>query len=358
MRVMGYSYNNVLEETFARLAKTPGVEVIDDARSADHFLLWQDVRGACLTLAEINRSYLQKPLTVVQHGRGAMRDYLPPNSFPALADTLCVWGQAEADYLRRAGLESRTKVTGSPLANHLKGVKRLRTRQEKEGVNVLFVPVITDHEQPENLITYYRLKQIELDHCIERLEAAKDKLKESWHSWHVEPGCVTDGSIPHRVLTSNFRLITKLAQGAHDKPLYQGNILSTHPSNRTHLAETLKLLAYADVVIGMEEGTLQLLAMALDIPVVIVDDFRYHTYAGVDYRTVEMIRTSGAVHTDLAHLRETLDDVLAHPERLRAEREEAVERELCPKGIQDPVAEILDVVTSSSKRSTVQEVSV
>ena len=358
MRIFGFDANGVLTETFDRLRKTPGIELTDDARSADHFLFWQDVRGGCLTVCELNRDYMGKPVTLVQHGRGAMRDYLPPNSFQALADTLCVWGEADADHLRRAGYGSRARITGSPLKNLLKG-RAQRSRKDKEGLNILYVPIIADHEQPENLINFYHLKRLELDRCIERLETAKQPLKDlGWNAWNLQPGTVTDGTIPWSVLNSEFRIITKLAQGFHDASLYYGHKLTTYPHNRVHQAETLKLLECADVVVAVEEGTLPLLAMALDIPVVIIDGFQYHNYGGVDYSTVEMIRTRGATYTDLAHLRATLEYSLSHPEHLRAERQEVVERELCPKGIQDPVAEIIDVVTSNARLSNAQKVEV
>ena len=77
------------------------VNCVNDPREADVLILWQDVRGSMKTLCDINRDYLGKPVVIVQHGRGATRDYLEPNNFKLTADRICVWGQKEADRMAR-----------------------------------------------------------------------------------------------------------------------------------------------------------------------------------------------------------------------------------------------------------------
>ena len=79
MKAFVQDFNNVLSDVKSR------VNLVRDPREADVLILWQDVRGSMRTLCDINQEYMKKPVVVVQHGRGATRDYLEPNNFKLLS---------------------------------------------------------------------------------------------------------------------------------------------------------------------------------------------------------------------------------------------------------------------------------
>ena len=93
MKAYAADFNNILRDLKSMVNLEP------DPRKADVIILWQDVRGAYSEIARINSLYDKKPVIVVQHGRGAMRDYNEPNNFPMHADKVCVWGEKEISYL-------------------------------------------------------------------------------------------------------------------------------------------------------------------------------------------------------------------------------------------------------------------
>ncbi len=85
-----------------------------------------------------------------------------------------------------------------------------------------------------------------------------------------------------------------------------------------------------DVVIGLDEGTTEVFAYGHDVPVIIVDGFKYRQFRpnGKDYKTIEPYITEAAVHTDIAGLKDAVEYALAHPEHKREERRRVSEAEL------------------------------
>jgi hypothetical protein len=242
--------------------------------------------------------------------------------------------------LERAGYKDRAVITGSPLVSFLK------TKEEHDGKNIIFVPVITSHEEPENILTYWKLKQVELNKSSKRIEKNFDKLKSSWNAWEVEPTSATEGSIPYYNFNKDWRLIAKIVP-LHDKRLYLGDVVNTTPINKTHLADCISVLSFADCVVGMEEGTFQLLAMAMGVPCVMVDGFKYTIYGDIDYSSVEMIKTDGVRRVKLPDLEKTIDEELANPDGLKEQREKIVRDELWD-GKTDPITNIVNVVKEIS----------
>lgn len=330
------NFNGVLDDVM----KSEEFEFVTDARDADVLVLWQDIRGDMLELCKINDEYLHKPVVVVQHGRGATRDYLPPNSFKSYATKYCCWGQKEYDRLQKAGFGDKAIITGSPL------IKRLRPREIHDGKNIIFVPVITTHEEPENIITYWELKKIELSKAQDVLRKHSKELKDMWHSWVIDPDSVTADSIPYHILNKGWRVLTK-ATSVHDKRLYIGDMVSSLQHNKSHIDDCTKLLTMMDCVVGNEEGTFQLLAMAMDIPCVMVEGFSYKNYGGVDYTTIEVIKTDGTVWCDDKDLEKIIDQELNEPSRLKDKRKKVVEDEFGDVN-SNPVQNIINVIKEVS----------
>jgi len=312
-------------------------EWVLDPRDSDCLVLWQDVRGEMLELCKINEQHMKKPVVVVQHGAAATRDYQAPENFKMYATKFCCWGEHDKERLEKAGLGDRAVVTGSPLLNHLKPTE-LHTDK-----NIVFCPIVSMHEEPANLITFYELKKIELDFSQRMMKQHKEKLRDTWNAQILNPDSPVNSTIPYYDINKNWRLISKLTP-IHDKSLYLGSVTMTSQDNATHIEDCVKLLTQTDVVVGMVEGTFQLLAMAMDIPSVICDEWEFKTYGeGIDYSKSELVQTDASVYSNLRHLRKTIERELANPHRLASERTKVVNRELGDI-IQDPVKNIIKTV--------------
>lgn len=338
MKAYVVNFNGVLDGVLASLRQSG--EVTDSPHDADVFVLWQDVRGAPLELARIAKEHLGKPVVVVQHGRGATRDYGAPNAFPLLADHICVWGEAEKARLVSFAIHpDKITVTGCPLFSRLR--PRI-PRQKRDGTNVLFVPIIAEHEEPENLLVFATLKKWEQDRFIESLYEKFPKLKESWATEenNYRRKQRPDGTFENvlwqkriinglpRGVTYDRGLINVKLTGVHDLPQYMAPVVATRPDDPRHVDVTAELLANTDAMVCLEEGTMQLLASALDIPIIRADIFKYGMYGGIDYSGIEMIRTNACYGTNkLDKIPGLLSHALSHPEELRKARIKVCEHE-------------------------------
>lgn len=331
-----WDFNNVLMEVEKR------IETTRNPHEADVLILWQDVRGGCRELAQHAKDYLNKPVVVVQHGRGATRDYLEPNNFPMLADKMCLWGPAEVNRLNQANLGKRAVVTGSPLAQWIKDIPK---RVETDKKIVVFTPVITTHEEVDNVNTFWELKKIEYELAQEEIQRHRDNLKNGWHSWLVNPDYATENEIPYDLFRKNFFLVSKVTP-IHDDKLYHGVVVKSNVMNTDHMTKSKILLANTDCLVGMEEGTFQLLATALGIPTVIVDGFKYLSYGGVDnYDRMEKIKTPATAFCELKDLKKTILDEMNNPSGKSQERQKVVQDEFNPYPDKDPNELIIDVAS-------------
>lgn len=337
MKTFVENWNGVLDTLIDTLESRD--QLTDNPHDADVFLLWQDVRGTCNELANIAKYHLKKPVLVMQHGRGATRDYCPPNKFTLLADKILVWGETEKNRLLANGItESRIDVVGCPLFNRLKPKAK-----ERHGVNVLFAPVIAMKEEPENLLVYSALKEWESRKLRETIYRNFDGMKKAW-AWEqteLKEVALPDGTKEKRVwkkqvspslprwLTYEAGLINVKLSGVHDVYQYQSPLIVSN-QNDPHLIDGLvEILANTDVVVCLEEGTMQLLAHAMDIPVIVADIFRYENYGGCEnYDTVEKIHTNACYWTkNVEKIGDMIDHVLKNKTELRKHRIKVCEDE-------------------------------
>jgi hypothetical protein len=329
-------YNGILQSLKKR---TEDLEFVDDPRDCDAIVTWQDVRGDMLELAKINKEYLHKPFITVQHGRGCTRDYEAPDNFPLMCDKFCCWGQDDYDRLVKLGYKDKAVITGSPLIN------RIQPKEPHTDRNIIFAPVTTMHEEPDNLITFWELKKIEFEHSQEVLKKYKSQLINDWNPKIINPDSSEEKTIPYYDINKNWRLISKLTP-VHDKSLYLGAVTLTAPSQVTHIEDSVRLLTQTDVVVCLEEGTFQVLVMAMDVPIIVVNGFKLTNYGGVDYTEREVVKTNGTTWVDLCDVREAIEQELAHPDRLKKERAEVVKREFGDI-TQNPDDNIIKVIKES-----------
>lgn len=330
-------WNNILLELSRR------VDRVDDPRDADVIITWQDVRGAMLELSKMNSDYLKKPLVVVQHGRGATRDYLEPNKFPLVADKICVWGQVEAERMAQAGYADKTVITGSPLTFYTRNAEPMGA-DGKENRIILFMPVITSKEEPDNLIAFYKLKQIEYAYAQKRLQDHFGPLKAMWKAWQIDERCATESNVPYDLFRRDFFLMAKITD-LHDRELYHGPQVRGSVCHENHLENLMKLLANTSCLVGMEEGTAQLMASALGVPTVIVDGFEYGSYGGVQNYSTEKIRTDATAFCSLETLESTIMNEITNKNERQQSREVVVRNEFDPYPDKDPIELIIDVAS-------------
>ena len=304
------------------LIKSDEFEKVNDPRDADCIVLWQDVRGEFAELAKINKEHLHIPLVVVQHGAGGSRDYGQPVNFPFLSDKFCCWGPADYERLTKMGFKTNAVITGCTLINQMKPLVR------HEGKNIIFCPVVAEHEEPANLTTFFELKRTELSYSQNKIIRHKKELQKAWKPAVLNPeNTLGENTIPYLDMNGDFRVVVKLTP-MHDKSLYLGSVCETNVHSPSHIEECVRLLSHADVVVSMVESTFQLLAMAMGLPVVICNEYKFEKYGGKDYTNGwDHIKTDAVTYCDLKDLRSTVEQELVNPGRLKEERKAVVARE-------------------------------
>lgn len=230
---------------------------------AEIFLTWQDV----LNPKSIKNLQKQgKKVIVMQHGRSATVDYSERGSV-LTADKILVWGKNDANRLDSVGITSY-EIVGCPLFRHL-----LR-REKHEGINIIFVPAHFNEEMVENMQVLRELRK------------------------------------------TGHHITSKLIEG-HAVQYYDNPVL-TDRTKSSHIQICASILATADLVVGIEEGTFELLATAMGIPVIAVECMKPRVWQGVEVR--QGLFSPAAYTCSLDKVVETVEYVLAHPNEREAER--------------------------------------
>lgn len=328
------SYNGILEPLKEKLK-----DKLATPRDADAWIVWQDCLGSYADLIKTQKQLgLGKKVYCVQHGRGSTTDYGEPNRLQFNADKYLCWGTADLERMRSLGYGERVHVVGCPLNPQIKPKV-----PHKEKV-VLFVPVNTGKEEPENLMVYYELLKM-------RYNSAQSVLNDNRLSLKHQFGFNGKRGVRFSDISHNFDVITKLLPW-HQKDLYHGSTVKGFQDKAKNNQLIFDLLRNVDAVIGLDEGTTEIFAYAHDVPVIIVDGFKYRQYKDDDksYTTIEGYKTKAATHVTLDKLQEAVSYALEHPEHLRQERAEIAEAEM---GIshKDPSSEILKVVRDDFKQA-------
>lgn len=306
------SYNGILDDL-----KTKVQSHLVSPRDADAWVMWQDAQGSWADLMKASHATgFRKPTYVVQHGRGATLDYGPPNSFPLLADRFLCWGQSDFNRLVNLEYAEKAVIVGCPLNTQIKAKVG---HSEKV---ILFVPVNTGKEEPENIAAYYELLKLKYNKAQVKVLSNQAPLSDKW-------GLNGRINVSFNELASDFDVVAKLLPW-HDRNLYHGNTLVGYQDSYKNNALLFNLLRNVDMVVGLDEGTTEAFAYGHDIPVVVVDGFSYraHRPDGKRFASVETYKTKAATHVLLSDLSEAIEYGLAHPGHLKQERAEVAEAEL------------------------------
>ena len=288
MKLFYRNHNQILTD----IAKE--FEVVEEMKDADIVMLWNEVMpGTEALIDEAHR--LGKKVFTIQHGRRGSSRYFPPFNQKIISDKLLVWGELDKKRLVDAGNpKEKIDVIGTTIFSHLKG------RTPHEEINIVFSPDHWDKEIPENI-------------------AVRDELRK----------------------LKGVNIITKIIDG--QEPALYDNPVQSNRKDLNHLDICADVLSKADLVVSVAEGTFELLAQSLDIPVVTVEDWKPKEFGG-DTRYLAYSRhiSPSAKRTKLKNLIKTIEEQLANPDELKQERRDAC---ILEGGIHlSPVEEIMQLI--------------
>ncbi len=313
MRLYVSSLNGVLDEYKSQIHQVSPLE-------AEKLVMWQACEGSWGLLAKTCKQFFPKPIYVMQHGRGSSRDYLPPLSKTFYEDVYLAWGKYDYDIVKSLGREA--VITGCPLNGWIKPKV-----QHKEKV-ILFVPVNTGKEEPDNILVYQELLKIKANAIQANLKANYDDYRAAWKD------------MTRAKAANDFTVLTKVLPW-HDQKFYTEGVLKGFQDSEKNNRLVFDLLRNVDLVVGLDEGTTELFALAHDVPVIVVDGFEYRWTEG----KFKQPPTPGFKHCSLEDLAKTVDEYLAKPELDREARLLTAENEMT-LSIKDPVKRLHEIIGS------------
>ena len=95
----------------------------------------------------------------------------------------------------------KIEVVGCPL------FPLLKPKSKHDGINVLFAPVISSKEEPENLLVFAELKKWESERLIKRIYRDFDRLKKGWahEDNQIKRVKLQDGTIEDRLWSKEIK---------------------------------------------------------------------------------------------------------------------------------------------------------
>ena len=292
MKIYLCNFNGVLDD----LAKHIGKDLVSDWKEADTLVLWQDVIGELEDIATQAKMW-GKRVIVAEHGLLSINDYIPPLKRPLVADTFMSWGSWTKQWLvNKANIdESRISVTGTLLTD------KIIPRRKHDDKRVLFAPRHWDKELQENL-------------------DVANKLKESKHS-----------------------VYSKLLTGENN-PINYFHPMSTDRQGLNHIETCFDVLSWADVVVGIGEGTFGALAHLMDIPYISVDNWVSKDLLGKTYTKEEFDSqiSKAAIQVPIENLNEQIE-LCVKDQNINKEEREWFRKE-CLNYPGNPLERMLEVI--------------
>lgn len=282
LNIVLFDFNNILTDVAEELAKRGhnilSGQVTDEmVKKADVIVLWNETPMGGWD--KWVKSLKGKRTVLMQHGRRGTSRIYPPFNEPLKSNVICAWGENDRKRLTSAGVSpEKIKVTGTTIFSHLK------PRIPHEGINVVFSPEHWDIDVAENFIVNSQLAKLR-----------------------------------------GVNVITKCLTGEHTEGVYPNPVWSDRRSD-DHLDIAIDVLRKADVVVAVSESTFELLAQALDIPVVIADIWTPKACGGDErYRLYTREYSNACTRVkDMSKLNDAIMFAIKNPEHLREERKKIV----------------------------------
>jgi len=297
MKVFFTNFNNVLSDLKNKIIDIGWKGV--DFMEADKVILWNEVGDDAIMLINLVYKY-NKSVITIQHGRYGTSRYYPPFNQQILSDKLCVWGIRDKKALVEAGHPAnKIEVVGTTIFNYLK------PRKKHKGINVVYSPEHWANEIEEN-------RQV-----AEELRKLKD-----------------------------VKIITKLLEGEHNVEWYDNPVISDRKKDG-HLKVCADVLSKADLVVGISEGTFELMAQYLDIPVVIMNEWNPKPLLNDErYLKYRRVTSEASKKSTLKNLCKVVKQQLKNPDELKKERKIVV-REEGGADIKDTVDRIIKIIKNA-----------
>lgn len=277
MKFFAVNFNGVMDDLIPKLD-------ITSVEEADKILVWQDIQGYFKELSDITK-YLGKKMILLTHCYGSCNDYLPPHNHTSYADKILVWGQADYDLAKKAGLADKTVITGTQIFSHIK------PRQKQKETTIVFCPT---HDS--------------------RFEIANFDIADKLQGYNV---------------------FTKIL-GDNKEKRYSNPVFSNR-TTKEHIDICFDLISKADVVVVNDPTTtFALFAFAAQVPVIFVDNI------DTDYHLVSDILLSGEYKTTLDNLTDTIKEVLANDTKKEIRN---IIAEYCGVFIKNPLLNILKEIS-------------
>lgn len=313
MKILIVKYNYITEgleeELLKRGHKVTSKKITNknEIKNHDVLVVWQEtMMGGARQLIGWAKTF-EKKTVLLQHG--AFQDFRFRMSEPfnenLLSDVVCVWGEDDKKRLLELGVEeNKIKVTGSSVFQHLKP----RVPHNK---TILFVPEHGDEDNAENICMAGVIRKLKIP-IITKLLIPNSKNTDSYDKEKIDPDW-------------------------YDNPVISDRF------DKDHLDICADVLSKADVVVGLSESTMGIMAEALDIPVVCADIWIPKAYHGDErYKNYQRPYTNACVRVKIDKLNDAIKYVLKHPEHLRKERRQVVEAN--GGNIKDPIKKVCDVI--------------
>ena len=266
---------------------------------AEKVVLWQDVIGEGMGVAKLAHAK-GKPVIQLQHGRRGYTQYLYPFNKEMISDKFCAWGKTDYDNLIEAGIDpKKVEITGTTVFSHLK------PKKEHTGTNIVFSPDHWDYDIEEN----------------DQVVAVLRKMK-------------------------GINITTKVME-MHDIKKYDNPVFSNR-NRPNHLDKCAEVLQTADLLVAITEGTFELMAQILNIPVVIANLFTPRPCGG-DRRYLEFrlpFSTAVKKEPDIKKLAKLIKQQLKNPDELREQRR-LVAFDDAGIEIKDPLQRIVEVIKTT-----------
>lgn len=305
MKIIAFNWNNILTDVIEELRKR-GHELLPldgtdkTFKKADVVVSWNETGlGGGREVVERAKK-LGKRTVLVQHGRRGTSRIYPPFNETLVSDVACVWSENDKQRLISVGVPpEKIVVTGTSIWKHLK------PREAHEGINVVFSPEHWDHDVAENFIVADELR----------------KLKK-------------------------VNIITKVLANTNMTEMYDNPVVSDRNSP-DHLSIVADVLSTADVVVAVCESTFELLAQAMNIPVVIADIWVPKACDGDErYKEYHREYSNACVRASFKDLNKEIMKAINHPELLVEERHETATKD-GGIDIADPVKNIISVIENA-----------
>lgn len=293
-----YNFNDILTPLYSTFDQRMPTDIVekDAKKKPDCVITWTDYTP---DMKMITISALQQgiPTFMVQHGRRAMRDYWLNITEPSTVCTF-VWGKQDyLDAIHGGWHKYRVYRVGAPWFAYRP------EKQEEKGTVIFDVP-----------------------HWNEDIKEAHGVWKELQKIKGIRP-------------------IAKLIQPSHqDRNHYEGEQLLTYRGEPGHIQATYNLLSRASAVVTMMDGTLELMAHSLGVPVIHVKGFKHRKLEGTWQGVEDVLPGKGSVVAEMGGLEKTLHMVLENPD---IKKEEAIAKLLDEAGDPDtdsPTSSITNII--------------